>query len=64
MHTNTILTLEGRKPSNMFVKLPLGQERRRAFRTIRKHLGGTNYRQDLTKVCASVNYLHPMMTIN
>lgn len=36
----------------MFVRIPLGQERRRAFRTIRKRLGGTNYRQDLMKVHA------------
>ena len=43
--------LEGRKPASMYVKFPLGKERRKAFRTIRKHLGGTNYRQDLIKVC-------------
>ena len=34
----------------MHVKLGLGKERRRAFRTIRKFLGGTNYRLDLMEV--------------
>ncbi len=44
------MSLEGSKPASMFVKSPLGTERRRAFRNIRKRLGPTNYRPDLLKV--------------
>lgn len=46
----TSLQSENNKPVSTFLKLSLGKERRRAFRTIRKHLGGTNYRRDLIEV--------------
>ena len=48
---------EGNKPSKAFVKIPLNVDRRRTYRFLRKHLGSTDYRQDLKEVSSVVWWL-------
>lgn len=41
---------EGNKPSQAYVRIPVNFDRRRTYRFLRKHLGSTDYRQDLKEV--------------
>lgn len=41
---------EGNKPNRAFVRIPMNFDRRRTYRFLRKHLGSTDYRQDLKEV--------------
>ena len=41
----------------MNLKINIGKERRRAYRSIRKFLGGTKYRRDLMEVSWVLNCL-------
>ncbi len=51
------------KPASMFTRNRLLKNRRRAYRSIRKNLGCTDYRQDLMEVRGGEGGWGPVMTL-